>query len=290
MTSYKLKDLLKIAKDGNYALGHFNFGDSIVLRAIVEACKNLRSPIFVGTSEGEAQFIGHKRAVALVRAWRDELDIPIFLNADHHKTLESAKAAVDAGYDAVHIDEMGLSFEENVRLSKELVDYAKSKNPDISVEGGLGYLRGSSQVHKERVEVKPEDMTSPEEAVQFVEKTGVDRLAIVFGNFHGISLKGGERLDLERLQKIHEAIPNTPLTLHGGSGIQEEDFKGSLLYGMSNIHINTEIRVAFLRALEDQFASYPDETTPYKYFAPALEAARAVVEKRLQVFQAVRVV
>src|SRR3989338_10288493 len=109
MTSVLLKELLKKAHQGNYALGHFNFSDSTVLKAIVEACRGLHSPVFVGTSEGEAAFLGHEQAAALVRAWREVLDIPVFLNADHHKSLESAKAAVDAGYDSVHIDEMGIS-------------------------------------------------------------------------------------------------------------------------------------------------------------------------------------
>jgi len=109
MISKKLKDLLLEARDKNYALGHFNFSDSITLRAIIETCQNLRSPAFVGTSEGEAKFIGHAQAVALLDGWRRVADVPIFLNADHHKSFESAKEAIDAGYDSIQIDEMSLS-------------------------------------------------------------------------------------------------------------------------------------------------------------------------------------
>lgn len=290
MKAYKLKDLLNAARDGDYALGHFNFGDSVVLRAIVGACENLRSPIFVGTSEGEANFIGYARAVALVRATREEVDIPIFLNADHHKTFEAAKSAIDAGYDSVQIDEMALSLEENISITKQIVNYAKTKNSDISVEGGIGYIRGSSEVHREIIEVKREDMTSPEEAQRFVEETGVDRLAVVVGNIHGISLKGNPRLDLARLSEIHKALPDIPLTLHGGSGISDEDFIGCLPFGMSNIHINTEIRIAFQQALKEYVMSHPEETTPYKFFSPAYEAAREVIEKRVRLFRAVNIV
>ncbi|MFY9458006.1 MAG: class II fructose-bisphosphate aldolase, partial [Candidatus Spechtbacterales bacterium] len=105
---YKLKDLLSQARDADYALGHFNFSTLGILRAIVRACESLKSPVFVGTSEGEAKYVGYKQAVALVRAWREETGLPIFLNADHHKTFESAKYAIDAGYDSVQIDETAL--------------------------------------------------------------------------------------------------------------------------------------------------------------------------------------
>ncbi len=247
--NYKLKDLLKEASQRPYALGHFNFSTLGILRAIVQACGELKSPVFVGTSEGEAKYVGYGQAAAQVSVWRAEAGLPIFLNADHHKTFESAKAAIDAGYDSVQIDETALSLEENIVVSKRVVEYANSINSDISVEGGLGYIRGSSELHKEKIEVKPQDMTTPQEAKRFVEETGVDRLAIVFGNIHGVSAAGNPRLDIERLKEIHEAIPDVPLTLHGGSGISDEDIVATLPHGMSNIHVNTEIRAAYTDAL-----------------------------------------
>ncbi|MFY9457994.1 MAG: class II fructose-bisphosphate aldolase, partial [Candidatus Spechtbacterales bacterium] len=224
------------------------------------------------------------------RAWREETGLPIFLNADHHKTFESAKYAIDAGYDSVQIDETALTLEENMGVSKKVVEYAKSVNSDISVEGGLGYIRGSSEIHKEKIEVRPEDMTTPEDAKRFVSKTGVDRLAIVFGNIHGVSLAGNPRLDIERLQAVHSAIPDVPLTLHGGSGIRDEDIKATLAHGMSNIHVNTEIRVAYTNALRGALTQNPDETTPYKYLAPAEEAARKIVEEKLRLFGAIDII
>ena len=211
---------------------------------------------------------------------------PIFLNADHHKTFESAKAAIDAGYDSVQIDETALTLAANTEVSKQVVEYAKSVNPDISVEGGLGYIRGSSEIHQEKIEVKPEDMTTPEEAKQFVQVTGVDRLAIVFGNVHGVSARGNPRLDIDRLKQVHEAIPDIPLTLHGGSGISDEDIKASLEHGMSNIHVNTEIRVAYTNALRAALEKGKEQTTPYKYLTAADEAARRIVEEKLTLFGA----
>ena len=288
--NYKLKDLLKKASQKPYALGHFNFSTLGILRAIVQACKELKSPVFVGTSEGEAKYVGYKQAVALVAAFREETGLPIFLNADHHKTFESAKTAIDAGYDSVQIDETALSLEENIEVSKKIVEYAKSVNSDISIEGGLGYIRGSSELHKEKIEVRPEDMTTPEEAKRFVAETGVDRLAIVFGNIHGVSAAGNPRLDITRLKQVHEAIPDIPLTLHGGSGISDEDIKASLEHGMSNIHVNTEIRVAYTNALRNTLAEDRGQTTPYKYLNAADEAAQRIVEEKLHLFGAVNIV
>jgi fructose/tagatose bisphosphate aldolase len=184
----------------------------------------------------------------------------------------------------VQIDETALPLEENIRASRRVAEYAKSVNPDISVEGGLGYMRGSSEVHKEKIEVKPEDMTTPEEAKRFVEETAVDRLAIVFGNIHGVSLAGNPRLDIERLGAIHAAIPDVPLTLHGGSGIRDADIKATLVHGMSNIHVNTEIRMAYTHALRAALEQDKEQTTPYTYLDIAGEAARGVVKAKLQLF------
>ncbi len=281
----KLKDLLKKASKSDYALGHFNFADSITLNAIVSACKEARTPIFIGTSEGESAFLGYDNAVFLRDAVRRESGLPVFLNADHFKSFDTVKAAIDAGYDSVQIDASELSLEENIALSKQVVEYAKSVSPDISIEGELGYIKGSSEILKEKIELTPEDLTSPEEAKRFVEETGVDRLSVAVGSIHGISIKGNPKLDLKRLSEIHKAIPDISLTLHGGSGISDEDIKGSLSLGMSNIHVNTEIRVAFSHSLQNILRK-GDETTPYKYFKEPCKAAKEVVFGKLRLFGA----
>src|SRR3989338_6042281 len=244
-----VRDYLKDASINQWALGHFNFSEDEAIRAIVESAVELKTPIFVGTSEGERKHIGIKQAVNLVKAFREEFNIPIFLNADHHKIFESIKEAVDAGYDAILADFSAKPFEENIKLTKQSVEYAKSKNPNIIVEGELGYVRGESKIQKEIIKIKTEDLTEPEEAEKFVRETGVDMLAPAVGNIHGI-VANAPKLDFQRIANIKKAVgDNIYLVLHGGSGMSETDFKNSITSGISLIHINTEIRVAFTESL-----------------------------------------
>src|SRR3989344_3086780 len=212
-----LKQYFQEAKAGGWALGHFNFSTADQLKAFIEAAAEMKSPIMVGTSEGEADFIGRKQAVALVKSYQNE-GHAVFLNADHHKSWETTKAAIDAGYDTVLIDASKLPFEENIELTKRVVEYAKSINPEILAEGELGYLRGSSEV-QEKIEISQTDYTKPEEASDFVARTGVDRLAVVFGNIHGIVTEQEEHLDVEHLKKVVQVVPGVPLVLHGASGL-----------------------------------------------------------------------
>src|SRR3989344_5444489 len=173
-----LKEILLKATQEHWATGHFNASELDQTRAIVGACKEVGAPAIIGTSEGEEKHFGLVEAVALRDVFRKEYGIPVFLNADHHKFVESAKVAIDAGYDSVHIDLSALLFEENVRGTREIVEYAKKhsnilENVGMSVEGELGYLRGESQIQKEKIKVKLEDYTDPAQAKEFVEKTGV---------------------------------------------------------------------------------------------------------------------
>ncbi len=279
-----LNSWLSRAQKEGFAIGHFNVSNLEILRAVIQAAKIIGSPVIIGLSEGEREFFGISQAVAAIRAFREETGLPIFLNADHTKSFEKIKEAVDAGFDSVHFDGSELDYEENIRETKRAVEYAKSRNPDISVEGELGYLRGFSKV-QEFVEIKKEDMTDPDMAREFVEKTGVDRLAIVFGNIHGIVTRQKEKLDLSRLEAIREKT-SAFLVLHGGSGLCEEDILEAIKRGIVKVHINTELRVAFRKALEEALDKMPQETTPYKYLSPAIEAVEKVVEEKLKLFGA----
>src|SRR3989344_2259463 len=236
-----LNEYLKQAQDGKYAIGHFNFATADVLRGIVEAAKDAGAPaVMVGTSEGEADFIGLKEAVALVRALREEYGFPVFLNADHFKSFEKCKEATDAGYDSIIIDASKLPNEDNIALTKQVADYCRSVKPDISVEGELGYLRGSSEVQA-KIEISVADYTKPEEVADFVSRTGVDRMAIVFGNIHGIVTDQEEKLDVEHFSKIVAAEPRPYYVLHGASGLKDEDVAASIKAGITNVHFNTEL-------------------------------------------------
>lgn len=268
-------------------MGHFNFSEDEALRAIIESAAELKTTIFVGTSEGERKHVGLKEAVYLVKAFREEFGIPIFLNADHTKSFENVVAAVDAGYDAILADFSALSFEENIKMTKQSVEYAKSKNPDIIVEGELGYVRGESKI-QEIIEIKPEDLTKPEEASQFVRETGVDILAPAVGNIHGIVTKSSETIDIQRISDIKKAIgDNIYLVLHGGSGLSESEFKNAIEAGISMVHINTEIRIAFTETLRKTLREMPEETTPYKILEPSVEAMKKVIAEKLKIFNSI---
>ena len=269
-----------MAEQNKVAIGHFNFAESTVFKAAARAARELNVPIALGTSESERDFMGVKQAAALVKSMREE-GLEIFLNADHTKSLEKIKEAIEAGYDAVLFDGSELPLEENIKKTKEVVDWVKSANPNVLVEGEVGFIGSGSTVR----EVVPEgiQLTSVEDAVRFAKETGVDLLAPAVGNIHGI-VKGGEpRLDIERISAIKQAV-KIPLVLHGASGNTDEDLKAAIQAGISIVHINTEIRLAWRNALADFLAANPKEVAPYKILETAQKAAREVIYNKLKLF------
>ena len=280
-----LRNYFEKAKKEHWAIGHFNFSTAEQLKAIVEAAAECKSPVMVATSEGETKFVGRQQAVALVKSWQG-LGSPVWLNADHHKSFDAIEEAVDEGYDTVLIDASKLPYDENVKLTKQVVEFAKMKDPLYMVEGELGYLKGDSKIET-KVEISPEDYTKPEEAKEFVMKTGVDRLAIVFGNIHGIVTEQSERLDIDRLKAVAAAVPDTYIVLHGASGLLAEDIREAIKNGITNVHINTEIRVAYHDALQKELKDDPSETTPYKMLQLSFDETKRVVKEKLELFGSV---
>jgi len=279
-----LNEILQRATKEGWAVGHFNISNLEQLRAIMEAAKELKAPIMIGLSERERKAVGLKEAVALVKAFREEYGLPVFLNPDHSHSAESAKEAFDAGFDSVHVDLSALPYEENLRGTKEVVDYVNRRLASVSIEGELGYLRGESKIQKEKIEIKQEDLTKPEEAADFARKTGITRFAGAYGNSHGISIDE-PALDIERIKAVRKALlENVAMVLHGGSGIPDEQIKEAIKAGIANIHVNTEIRVAFTEALRKSLAENPDETVPYKITPQAIEAVKQKVEEKLKLF------
>jgi fructose-bisphosphate aldolase class II len=287
-----LNDYLKEARENHYATGHFNFSTEDVLKAIVAGAKEAGAPcVMVGTSEGEADFVGIKEAVALVRAVADDMQFPVFLNADHFKSFEKCKEVIDAGYDSVIADGSKLPMAENIAFVKQVVEYARSVNSAISVEGELGYLKGSSEVQT-KIEISSADYSEPEEVADFVAQTGVDRMAVVFGNIHGIVTDQEEKLDIEHFSKIVAGgtLPRPDgrgepyYVLHGASGLKDEDIKSAIKTGITNIHFNTELRVAYHDKLKEEMTTMPNETTPYKYLGPAAEEVKKLVITKTQLF------
>lgn len=282
-----LKEYFKLATKEGWAIGHFNASELDQFRAIVEACKEVGAPAFIGTSESERAHLGLAEAVALRDTFRKEYDIPVFLNADHTRTVEAAKKAIDAGYDSVHIDLSKLPFEENISGTREIVEYAKKKL-EISVEGEVGYIvTESSRVYKERVEIPPESLTKPEEAGRFVKETGVGLFAPVVGNLHGIAANE-PKIDIKRIQNIRNILPKTvALVLHGGSGISDDQMRSAIKAGITVIHINTELRVAFTDALRKSLAEHLDEVAMYKLDEAAVGAMKKLVMEKLKLFGSV---
>jgi len=282
-----LRTIIKEAEEKKIAIGHFNFSNLEGLWAIFNAGKELNVPVIAGVSEGERDFVGVREAVALVKSLREGENYPIFLNADHTYSVERIKEAALAGYDAVIFDGAKLSFTENVQKTKEAVEAAKSINPNILVEGELGYIGTSSKLLDEIPEgaaVTPESFTKPEEAKEFVEKTGVDLFAPSVGNIHGMLKNTSDpRLDIKRVEEIRK-VCGVPLVLHGGSGTVDEDFQNAIKAGISIIHINTELRVAFKEGLKTSFAKDPEEIAPYKFMKGGREAMGEVIKKRLKLF------
>lgn len=280
-------EIIGQAEKKSAAVGHFNISDCAALKAIFLTAQKLDLPVIIGVSEGEREFIGVKRAALLVKNLREEFNFPIFLNADHTHSLEKIKEAALAGFDAVLFDGGKLSLEENIKQTKEAVKIAKNINPEIVVEGEMGYIGGGSTMLDkipEGAATKESGLTDPEEAGRFVKETGVDLLAPAVGNLHGI-LKNAAmpKLDIERIKKIRQAT-GIPLVLHGGSGLTDEDFLKAIEAGVSTIHINTEIRLAWRRGMEKALSQKPDEVVPYKILLVAIEEIAEVVGKRLKLF------
>ncbi len=282
-----LKEYILEARQKKVAIGHFNVSTLDALWSIYAVAVKLQVPVIIGVSEGERDYVGVRAIAKVVRMIREENNFPIFINADHTYSYERVQEAVDAGFDAVIIDGAQLSFEENVALTQKAVAYAKNKNPDILIEGELGYIGTSSKVLKELPKGAALDalsMTSPEQAKEFVAATGVDLLAPAVGNVHGMLSVGHDpRLDIPRIKAIHEAT-GVPLVLHGGSGTVDEDFVSAIDAGVSIIHINTELRVAYTKGLVIELQQNPEEVAPYKYLKPAAAALGKVAEGRLKLF------
>jgi fructose-bisphosphate aldolase, class II len=283
----KLRTVLEEAQSNGVAVGHFNISDWVLLKAVYAAAQECKVPVLVGASEGERKFLGVAQIAALVKSLRDESGVPIFLNADHTHSLESAVAAARAGFDSVVYDLSALPFEENVKQTRQAVETLKSINPAILVEGEIGDIGTGSEIH-DSVPDRSKSLTTPEEAKQFVESTGVDILAPAVGNMHGMSqtmVQGtaSKRLDLPRIREIKRATGGF-LTLHGGSGTDDHDFQESIAAGINIIHINTELRVAWRRGLEAAFADHPREVVPYKLLPVAEDAVKQVVLARLRLF------
>jgi fructose-bisphosphate aldolase class II len=281
-----LREYVKEAGEKGVAIGHFNISNLEGFHGVYQAAKKLNVPVIIGLSEGEEDFVGRDEAIGMIKEIREKENFPIFLNADHHYSFERVKLAVDAGFDSAIIDAANLNFEENVKITKQCVDYAhqvkKDTSKDILVEAELGFIGSGSNI-KDTIPEGAGILTKPEDAKKFVELTGLDMLAPSVGSIHGMIKSGKPHINGELVAEIRK-VTGVPLVLHGGSGLRDEDFTNAIKAGISIIHISTEIRLAYDEALKKSILDNPQETTPYKILAPAVEAIEKVVEARLKLF------
>jgi fructose-bisphosphate aldolase class II len=280
--------MLRAADQERSAVGHFNFCETVVLKAVATAARDLRSPVLAGVSEGEREFLGVRQAADMVKSFREEWGIAIFLNADHTHSLSKAVEAAKAGFDMVVFDASAQRFEENVKQTRAAVEAMKSIRPEIMVEGEIGYIGTSSEIHA-GVPAGLSPHSTPEEAKQFVEATGVDVLAPAVGTMHGMlpSMAKGEEhkhLNIRRIAEIKSAT-GVFLTLHGGSGTDTAEIVAGIQAGLTVVHINTELRVAWRRGLEDALAKHPEEVAPYRLLPGAYESVSPIVRQWMQTFR-----
>ena len=285
MTS--LLQALQQADARKTAVGHFNVSDLVTLYAVVEAARQQEVPVVVGASETERRFLGIPQLVAIVRSLRETEGPPIFLNADHTHSLRGAVEAAKAGFDWVVCDFSSLPFAENVRQTKEAVLALKALRPDILVEGEIGDIGSGSQIHESAPDIR-RTLTTPDEARQFVEETGIDTLAPAVGTMHGVlrsmlKTDAKKRLDVPRIQAIKQRT-GMFMTLHGASDTDDADLRAAITAGITVIHISTELRLAWRRGIETSFAKQLDEVSPPTLLTPVIEAVKGTVAARLALF------
>lgn len=276
-------DVLLKAQAGGYAIGAFNIGNLETLNAVVAAAHKLKSPIILEASDGEANYMGIKELVALVKLKREETGLPIILNLDHGKDYETCQKAVEAGFDYVHIDTSKLPLEENIKAASQVSKMAHAQG--VVVEGEMDHIEGSSEDHsKEESETYQNTQlyTNPQKARDFVAQTGVDVFASFVGNVHGM-YASEKRLNLKLLSEIRRIIPNTMLSLHGGSGIDKDDIKQAVSLGIVKINVNSELRIAYKMTLQETLNA-SNEIALYKLTPPAIKAVQTVVESKINLF------
>lgn len=284
---------------GKYAVGAFNVNNMEILQGVIEAAKEEKSPLILQISKGARNYAKIVYLMKLIEAATiDAPEVPVAVHLDHGDSFELCKEVIDAGFTSVMIDGSHLPFEDNVALTKSVVDYAHPRG--VVVEGELGKLMGI----EEHVVSTEAVYTDPEKAQEFVERTGVDSLAIAIGTSHGAyKFKGEAHLDFDRLQEIAKRLPGFPLVLHGASsvlpelvekankygatlgnakGVPEEMIRRATTMGICKVNIDTDLRLAMTAAIREQFVLHPEEFDPRKYLGPARDLVKQVVKHKMK--------
>ncbi|WP_346356237.1 class II fructose-1,6-bisphosphate aldolase [Azotosporobacter soli] len=294
------KEMFKRAYEGQYAIGAFNVNNMEIIQGIVDAAKEEKAPLILQVSAGARKYAKHIYLMKLVEAAVEDSGLPICLHLDHGDDFEICKSCIDGGFTSVMIDGSKHPFEENIELTRRVVEYAHERG--VTVEAELGRLAGVEDAVK--VNSKDATYTDPDEAVEFVERTGCDSLAIAIGTSHGaFKFKGEPSLDFARLEKISKMLPNYPLVLHGASTVLPEfvakcnEFGGQLAgaqgvpesmllqagkFGVCKINIDTDLRLAMTASIREHFVKNPGDFDPRQYLKPARAAIQGMVQHKIK--------
>ena len=273
------KKLLQLAQERHFAVGHFNINNLETIQAIMAAAEAKRAPVILAASKSALKYAGLNNLVSLVRLAAAQTQLPVVLSLDHGPTIELARECVDAGFTNVMIDASALPYDDNVAATREVVTYAHARG--VSVEAEIGALAGT----EDNVSVSEQEAhyTRVEEAVSFVRDTECDSLAVAIGTAHGV-YKGPPKLDLERLTAIHEALPGTPLVLHGSSGVDATQLQAAIQRGITKINIDTDLRIAFLQTIKAQLEENPDSVDLRAILGAGRAAIQQTVETKIDIF------
>ncbi|MET4696856.1 tagatose bisphosphate family class II aldolase [Endozoicomonas lisbonensis] len=277
MAILSTRDMLLKAQQQQYAVPAFNIHNLETLRVVIETAAELRSPVILAGTPGTINYAGRKYLVALCDAASRQYDIPVALHLDHHESLEAIEPLVRLGVRSVMIDGSHLPFDDNIELVSQVVNFAHGH--DASVEAELGKLGGIEDDLV--VDEADSTLTDPDAAAEFVERTGIDSLAVAIGTAHGLYNRE-PRLDFERLAAIHKKVP-VPLVLHGASGIPADDVRESIRLGVCKVNVATELKIAFSGAVKDFFQNHPDANDPRHYMLPGMAAMAAVVREKIEI-------
>lgn len=275
-----LREVLAEANALNMAVGAFNTHNLEMLPAIIRAAVAQKTPVIIQTSEGTASYVGHRNLVAVTKSMADEFGVDVVLHLDHAKNFDEIRKALDAGYSSVMYDGSSLPFKENILGTKRVVEYASKTN--ASVEGELGTVGGT----EDGIAVAQADVhyTEPEQAVEFIEKTGIDALAVAIGTNHG-QYKSKTNISFEQLEKIRDAVNGFPLVIHGGTGVKEEDVRRVIDLGIRKFNVGTELLVNWNITSKNAYNEHKENTSNRNNVVPALEVVQSIVEHKIQLFK-----
>ena len=272
------QQMLKAAMEGHFAVGAFNANNMEMVQAIVEAATEERAPVILQVSQGAIRYAGLPFAAGLVKIAAANSDVPVALHLDHGTDFDQNVLCLREGFTSLMFDGYSLPLEENIRISRRVTEIAHFCGIPVETELGKVLKRGATPE-----EVKAA-MAKPEEAVHFIEETEADSLAVAVGSIHALLSRTAE-LDIDRLEAIHQAIPEVPLVLHGSSGVKEDSVVESLDHGIAKVNVATYLSQAFTYALFDHLKANPDVEDPRKHLVPAREAAKERVREKIRLFR-----